>query len=145
MRPGPVPSTTRLKCLRRTPTSTGLARDYSAAAAFQHKAQIYSPPYLFKGAQPVIISAPANLTRGQSFSVATDRSGMSSSVLVAPGATRHGNDLHQRVIKLKTQTRVNGLLATVPAASALVPPGYYRLFVLDSAGIPSVAKFVRIA
>jgi hypothetical protein len=118
--------------------------DYSAQAAFQHKMQVYSPPYLFKGAQPVITAAPAALTYGQSFTVSTDRSGMVSAMLVAPGATTHGNDMHQRAIKLKVQTRTNGLTATVPASSALVPPGHYMLFVLDSAGIPSVAKFVRI-
>ena len=28
--------------------------DYEAQAAFQHKVQMYFPPYLFKGAQPVL-------------------------------------------------------------------------------------------
>ena len=69
---------------------------------------------------------------------------MVSAMLVAPGATTHSNDMHQRAIKLKVQTNTNGLTATVPASSALVPPGYYMLFVLDSEGIPSVARFVRI-
>ena len=69
---------------------------------------------------------------------------MSSAMLVAPGATTHGNDMHQRAIKLKITTRTNGLSATVPTSANLVPPGYYMLFVLDSVGIPSVAKFVRI-
>jgi hypothetical protein len=69
---------------------------------------------------------------------------MVSAMLVAPGATTHGHDMHQRAIKLKVQTRTNGLTATVPASRALVPPGHYMLFVLDSAGIPSVAKLVRI-
>ena len=119
--------------------------DYSAQAAFQHKVQVYAPPYLFKGAQPVITQAPAALTYGQSFTVSTDRDGMASAMLVAPGATTHGNDMHQRAIKLKVTPRVNGLSAQVPASSALVPPGYYMLFVQDSAGIPSVAKFVRVS
>ena len=118
--------------------------DYSAQAAFNHKAQVYSPPYLFKGAQPKITIAPAAVRYGQSFTITTDRDGMTSAVLVAPGATTHGNDMHQRVIKLKVAKRINGLTATVPASSALVPPGYYMLFVMDSAGIPSVAKFVRV-
>jgi len=118
--------------------------DSSAAAAFQHKAQVYSPPYLFKGAQPVITSAPATASYGQSFNVLTNRSAMAGAVLVAPAATTHGNDMHQRVIKLQAQQLSNGLNVTVPASSALVPPGNYMLFVMDSAGIPSVAKFVRI-
>ena len=119
--------------------------DSSAAAAFQHKAQVYSPPYLFRGAQPVITAAPANASYGQSFQVLTNRNAMAGAVLVAPAATTHGNDMHQRVIKLRTQQLPNGLNVTVPASSALVPPGHYMLFVIDSAGIPSVAKFVRIS
>ncbi|MDP2818651.1 MAG: galactose oxidase early set domain-containing protein [Polaromonas sp.] len=118
--------------------------DYSAQAAFQHKAQVYSPPYLFKGPQPKITAAPTNVAYGQSFNISTDRSDMVSAVLVAPGATTHGNDMHQRAIKLRVQPRTNGLTATVPSSSALVPPGYYMLFVMDSQGIPSVAKFVRV-
>ena len=119
--------------------------DSSAAAAFQHKAQVYSPPYLFRGAQPVITSAPASARYGQSFNVLTNRSAMAGAVLVAPAATTHGNDMHQRVIKLQAQQLSNGLNVAVPASSALVPPGHYMLFVLDSAGIPSVARFVHIS
>ena len=119
--------------------------DSSAAAAFQHKAQVYSPPYLFRGAQPVITAAPASASYGQSFQVLTNRNAMAGAVLVAPAATTHGNDMHQRVIKLQALQLSNGLTVTVPASSALVPPGYYMLFVMDSAGIPSVAKFVRIS
>ena len=119
--------------------------DSSAAAAFQHKAQVYSPPYLFKGAQPVITNAPASARYGQTFQVVTNRSVAGGAVLVAPAATTHGNDMHQRVIKVQTQTLANGLNVTVPASSALVPPGHYMLFVMDSAGIPSVARFVHIS
>ena len=119
--------------------------DSSAAAAFQHKAQVFSPPYLFKGAQPQIVSAPTSLGYGQSFIVSTNRDGMRSATLVAPSAVTHGNDMHQRVIKLATVARLNGITATVPTSSALVPPGYYMLFVIDTVGIPSVAKFVHIS
>lgn len=119
--------------------------DSSAAASFQHKAQVYSPPYLFRGAQPVITAAPQNASYGQSFQIATNRSGMASAVLVAPSATTHGNDMHQRVVKLQVQQVAGGLNLTIPVSSAVVPPGYYMLFVVDSTGIPSTAKFVRIS
>lgn len=119
--------------------------DNTAAAQFQHKVQVYSPPYLFKGAQPQITSAPINLTYGQSFIIGTDRDGMAGATLVAPAAVTHGNDMHQRAIKLAVQPRLNGLTASVPASSALVPPGYYMLFVMDKAGIPSVSKFVHVS
>ena len=118
--------------------------DHSAAGAAQHKAQVYSPPYLFKGGgRPKIRSAPASVSRGQSFSVRTDRS-VASVVLVAPGATTHANDMHQRAVRLPVQPSNDGLTATVPASPAIVPSGYYMLFVLNSGGVPSVAKFVRV-
>ncbi|MES2208537.1 MAG: galactose oxidase early set domain-containing protein [Pseudomonadota bacterium] len=117
--------------------------DSSAAAAFEHKVQVYSPPYLFKGAQPTITSVPTTLKYNQSFKIATNRN-VTKAVLIAPGATTHGNDMHQRLIKLKVQAGTNSLTANVPNSSALVPPGYYMLFVIDSVGIPSVAKFVHV-
>ncbi len=119
--------------------------NYEAQWAFQHKVQVYSPPYLFKGVQPKITAAPASVGYGQSFTVSTDRNTMVSAILVAPGATTHANDMHQRAIKLKVQQVTNGLIATVPTSSAVVPPGHYMLFVVDSLGIPSVAKFVRVS
>ena len=119
--------------------------DTTTTAAMEHKAQIYAPPYLFKGPQPVITAAPETLRLGNVFTISTDRDGMSGAVLVAPSATTHANDMHQRVIKLKTEARTNGLSATVPTSAGMVPPGYYMLFVLDSKGIPSTAKFVRIS
>ena len=119
--------------------------DSSAAAAAQHKAQVYSPPYLFNGPRPRINSAPGTLTLGQSFSVTTDRP-VTTAVLVAPGATTHGNDMHQRAIRLPVQAnKTKTLIATVPNSAAVVPPGYYMLFVLDSDGVPSVARFILVS
>lgn len=118
--------------------------DPSAAAAFQHKAQVYSPPYLFRGPQPKITAAPAQVAYGQSFSITTDRAAVSA-MLVAPGATTHGNDMHQRAVRLEVQsTGTATLAAKVPASSAVAPPGYYMLFVTDALGIPSVARWVRV-
>ena len=35
-------------------------------------------------------------------------------------------------------------MARVPAARSKAPPGYYMLFILDSEGVPAVARFVRV-
>jgi hypothetical protein len=32
----------------------------------------------------------------------------------------------------------------VPASKALLPPGYYMLFLISDRGVPSVARFVRV-
>ena len=41
-------------------------------------------------------------------------------------------------------TKGTGVLnVTAPPNGNIVPPGYYLLFILNSSGVPSVAKFVR--
>jgi len=116
-------------------------------AAANHKVQIYSPPYLFKGARPMM-GAPNTATRGQSIAItatpAASRT-IAKAVLVAPGSVTHGNDMHQRFINLPITVSGTSVTAQVPASTSLVPPGYYMLFVVDSAGVPSIAKFMRIA
>lgn len=52
--------------------------------------------------------------------------------------------MHQRAIRLPVQQHKKGLSAMIPNSEAIVPSGYYMLFVLTSGGIPSIAKFVRV-
>ncbi|MET0982507.1 MAG: galactose oxidase early set domain-containing protein [Telluria sp.] len=122
-------------------------RTKTAEAAASHRVQVYSPPYLFKGARPKM-GAPSTLVRGSAFAItatpAPERT-IASAVLIAPAAVTHGNDMHQRFIKLPLVVDGTGIVATVPASTALVPPGYYMLFIVDSEGVPSIAKFVHIA
>jgi hypothetical protein len=122
-----------------------LSQDDMDSSAVDHKAQVYSPPYLFLGPRPNIVGAPAHVGYGQTFTISTDRKGVTSAVLVAPGATTHGNDMHQRAIKLAVQVRNKTLTATVPNSRGTVPPGYYMLFVLDKTGVPSVSRFVNVS
>lgn len=111
-----------------------------------HRMQVYSPPYLFRGPRPTL-GAPAVLRLGQSFGITAglpvSRS-IVSAVLIAPAAVTHGNDMHQRFIKLAITVSGGAITATVPAPAALVPPGYYMLFIVDSAGVPSTGSFVRV-
>ncbi len=108
-------------------------------------AEIYSPPYLFKGPRPTIVSAPAKLRWGDVFRV---RAGTSvpaqSAVLIAPGATTHANDTTQRLVTLKTQrTYAGGIELAAPPRRSVAPPGYYMLFLLNN-GVPSVASWVQL-
>jgi hypothetical protein len=121
-------------------------RDLSALAAAKHRVQIYSPPYLFRGPRPTM-SAPAELVRGQPFAITANMQAprsIASAVLIAPAAVTHGNDMHQRFIKLPITVEGGAITATVPASAALAPPGYYMLFIVDSQGVPSIAQFVRV-
>jgi hypothetical protein len=114
--------------------------------ALTDTAEIYSPPYLYKGTRPQIVSAPSRLSWGQKFSVSIDPSKVpaDAAVLVAPGATTHGADSSQRLVKLPVRvTSADRVGLTAPAKAALAPPGYYMLFVLHE-GVPSVAKWVKV-
>jgi hypothetical protein len=121
-------------------------RTQTVEAAANHKFQLYWPPYLFNGQRPAL-SAPASVVRGAPIPIAVSFAPgrrIASAVLIAPGAVTHGNDMHQRFIKLPIKAEGTTLTATVPNSAALVPPGYYMLFVVDSAGVPSVATFVHL-
>lgn len=111
----------------------------------QFSAELFSPPYLFKGSRPVIQSAPANVAYAGSFEVQTpDAARIRDVVLIRPGAVTHAFDMDQRRVNLSFVAMGTGVRAQAPANGNIAPPGYYMLFLVDSAGVPSVARFVRI-
>jgi hypothetical protein len=113
--------------------------------ALTDTAEIYSPPYLFKGPRPRIVSAPSKLSWGDVFEVRVGpRVPAKSAVLVAPGATTHGADSTQRVVKLAVR-RVypGGIDLAAPPNAGVAPPGYYMLFVRHE-GVPSIASWVKL-
>ena len=119
---------------------------------FEPHIEIYSPPYLFKtdGAlakRPVITKVtPTALFYGSKFSVSTpDAASIKSVVLVRAGAVTHAFDMEQRLVGLSFKN-VSGVLdVTAPANGNLAPPGYYLLFIVDDAGVPSVAQFIHVS
>ena len=69
---------------------------------FQNSAQIYSPPYLFKGARPTITSAPASVAYGETFTVSTpDAADIVKVTWIRPGAVTHAFDESQRFMTLE--------------------------------------------
>jgi hypothetical protein len=110
------------------------------------KAEIYEPGYLFRGARPVIGSAPASVTYRQTFTVSTPSAADIASVaLIAPTAQTHSVNMGQKYVGLPF-THVGGgkLRVTAPRDGNRAPPGYYMLFVVNSAGVPSVASWVQV-
>jgi hypothetical protein len=122
----------------------GGAKNQVAGATDQPNAEIYSPPYLFRGARPTITSAPQVVAYGSAFTVNTPDT-VASVSLIRTGATTHDFDENQRFLSLAFQPVAGGVSVTAPANANLAPPGYYMLFILNGAGVPSVASFVRVA
>ena len=113
-------------------------------AVNQTRAEIFSPPYLFKGARPSITSAPSLVQYSTPFAVQTpDAASIASVALIRPGAVTHAFDEDQRFINLSFTANAGTLTIQAPANANLAPPGYYMLFLLNSAGVPSIASFVH--
>jgi hypothetical protein len=111
----------------------------------QKNAEFYSPPYLFKGARPTISQSPGQIQYGTNFFVATpDGAAISSVVMIRSGAVTHFFDENERFVPLSFTQTTGGLTVTAPANANLAPPGYYMLFIVNSAGVPSVAPFVQV-
>jgi len=107
--------------------------------------QVFSPPYLFKGARPVIASAPDVLSYGQGFMISTDQAASIAQVtLVRLASVTHSFDENQRFLRMSFQAGSGSLAVTAPAHANLAPPGHYMMFLVNSQGVPSMAKIVRI-
>ncbi len=126
------------------PDGTVLSGGDNATGGGGAALEVYSPPYLFKGARPTITAAPALAARGGTINVTTNVA-VNSLVLVAPGVTTHATDLSQRLVVLATTpTAGTTLTGTLPSDNTL-PPGPYMLFALNANGVPSVARWVLVA
>jgi galactose oxidase len=112
--------------------------------------EYYSPSYLFapsgaSAVRPVIVSAPGTAGYNSQIRVMTSDASVTSFVLIRMGAATHGVDNDQRRIPLSIsgQSGTNYTVKT-PANSGIGTPGYYMLFALNGAGVPSVAAIIRI-
>ncbi|HEU4935484.1 MAG TPA: galactose oxidase-like domain-containing protein [Vicinamibacterales bacterium] len=121
--------------------------------SYETHMEVYSPAYLFKTdaqgnpiPRPVITTSPGSISYGASFQVPTDDpADIASVVLVRPGTPTHAFDMEQRLVELSFNSNGGVLNATAPPNGNIAPPGYYMLFILNSAGVPSIASFVRLS
>jgi len=124
---------------------SGWANDASSGTI-----ELYSPPYLFKGARPTISSAPATVNFGQQFTIGTPNATEITRVTaVKPMAVTHQTESNQRVIELcflRDRVHTDNLIVTAPDGSphAFAPRGYYMLFILNGHGVPSAARWIRL-
>src|SRR5215211_3272035 len=113
-------------------------------AAGRLRAQVYSPPYLFKGPRPVITSAPTSAQYGAGFTVGTNVTNTAKVALMRPSAVTHAIDMNERYVPMTFTKTGSDLSVTAPPSAKHAPPGYYMLIVTDVNGVPSVAKWVLL-
>lgn len=107
--------------------------------------EIFSPPYLFKGARPTISSAPTTLGYNQQFTITTpDAASITRVALIRPSAVTHDNDFDQRYVDLTFTIGSGQITATSPLNTNYAPSGYYMLVIVNSNGVPSIMPFLQI-
>jgi hypothetical protein len=116
---------------------------------------IYSPPYMFKGPRPTILSVPTGPINYPPFQTSfpvqyqlgspTDQ--IAKVVLIRPGSVTHHFDFEHRYVEITNFINTPGappaLTVPTPANNNIAPTGYWMLFLVSQAGIPSEAKFVQ--
>jgi hypothetical protein len=115
--------------------------------------EVFSPPYLFRddgtpAARPQINDAPELVHHGDEFAIQSPQAAdVRSVVLVRPMAVTHQTDTEQR--RLSMPFTASGTTLTVYAPNhhhphGAAPRGWYMLFLVDGAGVPSVARFMLL-
>ena len=141
-------------------SSSGIPRVYHSAALLlpdgrvlstggndHPETEIYSPPYLFKGARPTITSppSPSSVGYGQSFFVETpDALTTSKITMLRLSSVTHGFNQSQYINELSFSQATGGLNVVAPSGGAVAPPGPYLLFILNGNGVPSVANILQV-
>jgi len=122
-----------------------------ARGTYEQHIEIYSPAYLFNtdgsaAARPTITGVPSTgIGYGSAFQVQTpDAANISSVVLMRAGAPTHAFDMEQRLVGLSFTAGSGVLNVTAPPNGNIAPQGYYMLFLVNAAGVPSVAQFVQL-
>lgn len=141
-------------------TVVSMGSNPGARGSYEPAIEIYTPPYLYDSndhlitvKRPQISSPPftAPLAYNAPFQVSyTSSAPIASAVLVRPGSVTHAFNMEQRAIGLCGPTSPcsassNTLNLTTPPNGNIAPPGYYMLFLIDSAGVPSVATFIQLS
>ncbi len=110
-----------------------------------YDAEIYSPPYLFKGNRPTISQAPSSINRGSTITITTPEASSIGQVnLLSLAAQTHTHDMSQRFVPLSFTKTAGGLQAQIPSDIAVLPDGYFMLFIVTNDGVPSVAKMMKV-
>jgi len=130
----------------------GICGTCASVGYLEKNMEIFTPPYLYAGdgsgnlaPRPQIDSAPTSVVFDQAFFVGTaDPSSISKAVMMRVSSVTHSIDFEQRRVPLVKSAVAGGLNLKAPPNSNVAPPGYYMLFLIDTQGVPSVAKMIRV-
>ena len=117
-------------------------------------AELYYPPYLFRAAgggaelapRPALTATSAlKANYGEELEVDLSRSdAVGKVVLIGASSVTHSFNTTQRRMELTFLQAGARLAIGMPSSANAAPPGYYVLFVLDAAGVPSQGLILAI-
>lgn len=136
----------------------------------QSNIEYYKPPYLFKpdgsGGQTEVTSRPVitsvtttsgtaidlntSIGYGQDLKITATLAATAKPIarvtMIKLGAVTHARNFDQNFNELTFTTGGTSLTATVPSDGerAYATPGHYMVFAIDSDGVPSVAKIIKL-
>lgn len=122
-----------------------------------YDAQIFTPPYLLKPngdravrpSTPLVADSDYRVEVGKTLEFTTD-AGITNASLIRLGTVSHTVNTDQRRIPLTiipASSAKSGLVsyeAKIPSDAGVALPGYYMLFVMNSAGVPSEAATIKV-
>jgi galactose oxidase len=111
--------------------------------------EILTPPYLLNSdgsaaSRPSLSSVPSDAQLGTTIVVTASRA-VRSFVLMRSSSSTHSLNNEQRRVPLTFSVGTAGEFhLNIPSDPGVVVPGYYMLFALNSNGVPSVSRVLRV-
>jgi len=121
----------------------------SIPASTHQDGQVYSPPYLFNAdgspaSRPLIVNGAGIVETGGTFNIQTSEAIQYFS-LIKMSSTTHGLNTDVRFLKPAfAPAGTNSYDVTLHANPNVATPGYWMLFAVNAAGVPSEAHVLRI-
>ncbi|GHF58950.1 hypothetical protein GCM10010218_45420 [Streptomyces mashuensis] len=119
--------------------------DDTRMGTFEQRIEVYTPPYLYRPHRPALRTGPLTAAHGDVLTLSgTDRREVAAARLMRPSAVTHATDVEQRSVALELGDHAGAVTVRIPDNPALVPAGWYMLFLTDRAGTPSRAAWVHV-
>jgi hypothetical protein len=117
--------------------------------------EVFSPPYLFHknpgggsvfAPRPVIQNVQTEIHYGATVEIQTLQAAQIKWIdLIRPGLTTHSFNGTQRLVDVPFTAGASKVSAVIPTDVNITPPGWYMLFLVDNAGVPSVGSWVHLS
>jgi hypothetical protein len=108
--------------------------------------EVYSPPYLFRGERPRLELSRDTARYGSTLAAVAEGERLREVSLLRPGAVTHAFNNDQRVVDVPFDvTGPDRVRLRLPRSRRIAPPGWYMAFAVDTDGVPSAGRWLRLS